>query len=1023
MLDPFRRIASACRSFRRVSGWLLVLATVPWSALAQISPPTLADGTLNVAYAPVPFAASGATTWSWAPQAGWILPPGLSLNVAGVLAGTPTRGGNFAFRVTANLSAGGSLVQDFTLNVTSPPVTVTSGPTLPVAVIGQAYAAQLTASGGSPFPAPVASYLWLLYDGTPPTGLSLGPDGRITGTPAASVPPGPQADFQVAACDFTYPVPQCGSRAIGIVVDTPMVIGNAPMQPDGVRGTPYPSVAFTVSGGTGPFTWAATGGTLPAGMALDPSGVLTGTPTGTGTFGYTLTVTDAYGVSASKAFTSSIYDPLAIASSASLPTAEQGVPYGFAFARTGGKAGFEWAVAAGALPPELTLASAGGLTGTPIANGTFGFSVGVTDSLAQHATQTVSIEVVPPLSITTASLPGGTVGTAYSQPLATTGGQSPLTWSIAAGSLPPGVSLTGGVISGTPTAAGSFTFTARAVDALGGVATSTLVQNVVPPPAIVPAAFAAAAFVGTPYTVNFATTGMVPPYVFSMPAPSIPPPGMSLSASGSFTGTPTASGSYTFDIRVVDGASATVAGSYTLLVDPAMTITTVSPLPAGFLTVPYNQSLAVAGGTAPFTWTLTASTLPTGLTLSSAGTIGGTPTAAGGFDFTAQVTDTLGQSVTRSMSIPVALPLTVTTLAATSVTATTAVLNAAVNANGYGTSALGIRYAIDPSTVDGGGGAVAPVAPMLASGSDPTAVSAGLTGLTPNTTYYFRASATNASGTVGGSTLSFVTLPPVPTVIAIAPTGGPAAGGTLVTITGTDLGGATAVRFGEASAPGFAVDSPTRITATAPAGSAGTVDVSVTTPGGTGTGAGLFTYAGVATTFSGPTATGSGTASAAMAGGGADCTFTAAGFFSAAPGSDRAPPNVPAKPLAFPHGLFGFVASYCTVGAEVTLTMTYPAPLPAHAEYWKYGPTIGNESPHWYRIPVTISGNTATFTVVDGGLGDDDLAVDGTIVDQGGIALVLAATGVPALGTWGLLLLSLLLLGAFAGGVRRTLGR
>jgi hypothetical protein len=196
--------------------------------------------------------------------------------------------------------------------------------------------------------------------------------------------------------------------------------------------------------------------------------------------------------------------------------------------------------------------------------------------------------------------------------------------------------------------------------------------------------------------VNFATTGMVPPYVFSMPAPSIPPPaGMSLSASGSFTGTPTASGSYTFDIRVVDGASATVAGSYTLLVDPAMTITTVSPLPAGFLTVPYNQSLAVAGGTAPFTWTLTASTLPTGLTLSSAGTIGGTPTAAG-FDFTAQVTDTLGQSVTRlSIDSGCAAVDGVLTLAATSVTATTAVLNAAVNANGYGTSALGIRYAID----------------------------------------------------------------------------------------------------------------------------------------------------------------------------------------------------------------------------------------------------------------------------------------------------------------------------------------
>ena len=82
-----------------------------------------------------------------------------------------------------------------------------------------------------------------------------------------------------------------------------------------------------------------------------------------------------------------------------------------------------------------------------------------------------------------------------------------------------------------------------------------------------------------------------------------------------------------------------------------------------------------------------------------------------------------------------------------------------------------------------------------------------------------------------------------PTVTSIAPTSGPAGGGTSVIITGTNFTGATAVKFGATNATGFTVNSSTQITATSPAGS-GVVDVTVTTPSGTSpTGSGdLFTY-------------------------------------------------------------------------------------------------------------------------------------------------------------------------------------
>ncbi|MBS0582880.1 MAG: IPT/TIG domain-containing protein, partial [Proteobacteria bacterium] len=87
---------------------------------------------------------------------------------------------------------------------------------------------------------------------------------------------------------------------------------------------------------------------------------------------------------------------------------------------------------------------------------------------------------------------------------------------------------------------------------------------------------------------------------------------------------------------------------------------------------------------------------------------------------------------------------------------------------------------------------------------------------------YFRVDVSGNLGTV---------LPP--TVTAVTPSAGPLAGGTSVTITGANLAGITAVKFGATNAASFTVNSATQVTATAPAGSAGTVDVTVTTAGGT----------------------------------------------------------------------------------------------------------------------------------------------------------------------------------------------
>ena len=175
------------------------------------------------------------------------------------------------------------------------------------------------------------------------------------------------------------------------------------------------------------------------------------------------------------------------------------------------------------------------------------------------------------------------------------------------------------------------------------------------------------------------------------------------------------------------------------------------------------------------------------------------------------------------------------------------------------------------------------------------------------------------------------------------------------------------------------------------------------------------------TSLSGPTGSGTGTATATLSLPGT-WSFTAsgnepfdtAGFIPLA-GHAKSPASAPPAGVAFPHGLFDFVLIGGTPGTAATVTITYPAPLASGAVYWKFGPTPEGHhctgdacnEPHWYPFPAQLSGNTATLTIVDGGLGDDDLTENGRIVDQGGPSA--GAVRVPALSGWGLILLSTLL--------------
>jgi len=248
----------------------------------------------------------------------------------------------------------------------------------------------------------------------------------------------------------------------------------------------------------------------------------------------------------------------------------------------------------------------------------------------------------PTLTITPSSLPNGVVGTAYSQALSSDG-RAPLTWEVAAGSLPPGLTLDSrsGVIGGTPTAAGQYTATIVVSDASFPRATGELDLTITIIAELTLDATLEPARVGVAYSDTFAVAGGVAPYTFTVIGL---PAGMTYdAATGTVTGTPL--NPYTalsLQVTVTDSGDPmqTVTRGTVFVVKPPPVVITTSSLANGRVNRWYSQTLSAADGTPPYSWAVVNGLLPHGLELNLAtGVIHGTPDTAGTSTFTIQVSD------------------------------------------------------------------------------------------------------------------------------------------------------------------------------------------------------------------------------------------------------------------------------------------------------------------------------------------------------------------------------------------------
>jgi uncharacterized protein (TIGR03437 family) len=536
------------------------------------------------------------------------------------------------------------------------PLTI-SPKSLPDGALGSSYNAQLTASNGS------GNYQWSVSQGTLPPGLSLGPSsGAITGTPNT----GGTYQFTVTVMDTQTQQSTSAGYTVGI-----LNITNSSPLPNGTTGTPY-SVTFNATDGPpGTYVWFIK--PAPPGLTLDSTtGTLSGTPTTSGTFRFTVGVTDNPppgnasfpSLSTSKVFSLTIQ----AAAPSSLTISPQSLPFGAlssaysAQLTANGSGAYQWSVSQGSLPPGLTLGPATGtITGTASGGGTFPFVVSVTDTRSQatgSAGFTIGI-----LNISNSSpLPSGTTSNAYSVTFnASDGPGGTATWSIVpANTTPPGLTLNGNVLSGNPSMTGAFNFTVTVT--VGGLSVSkAFVLTIGSSLTITNSPTLPAGDVNVPYGYSLAAVGGPSPFFWSVSQGSTPPGLMVFDQTdptqSTLSKTPTATGTFTFTVQVQDKSQDTTTKTFSLTINPALSFTTTS-LPGGTTGTAYAQIIGVTGGTPPYTFSL-ANGSP-GLSIDpKTGLITGSPTAAGAFSPVVTVTDfaSLGLfpgSATKTFSLTIA---------------------------------------------------------------------------------------------------------------------------------------------------------------------------------------------------------------------------------------------------------------------------------------------------------------------------------------------------------------------------------
>lgn len=401
------------------------------------------------------------------------------------------------------------------------------------------------------------------FDVTPASSYTVNNDNSITATTpahaAGSVGVGLVASGGSVATSnaFTYiePTPLAMSPPSGALAQATI-------------GTVY-SQTITATGGIGPYTFTVN--QLPAGLTLDGN-IISGTPTTSGTVSFTVTALDSNHASLQVNYSITVRPaaPVAVAGSATVAANSSSNP--ITPQVSGGTTDFV-TVASG---PAHGTASAVGkmIVYTPTAgySGPDSLTYTATGQGGTSAPATVTINVLSNMNISTPNLPTATVGVAYSHALTASGGSGTYSYSLSSGTLPPGLSIVGSSIVGTPTSPVTVNFTIMATDTYGASASANCTMTVVAPAfSFSPSGGALAeAMSGEDYSAQVTATGGTGALIYNVASGNVPG-GLVLNIStGALTGPldDATEGDYAFSIGVRDQNGETGSANFTLRVKP-----------------------------------------------------------------------------------------------------------------------------------------------------------------------------------------------------------------------------------------------------------------------------------------------------------------------------------------------------------------------------------------------------------------------------------------------------------------------
>src|ERR1700687_4506053 len=566
----------------------LSIVVVPVLAISSSSLP---NSVTNAAYSATLQSSGGAAPITWSVTTG-TLPAGLTLTAGtGVISGTPTTAATSNFTVTAKDSTSPTAQTAVkALSITVVQQLVITHSSLPTGAVNSVYSPTLQSSGGTP------TVSWTVTAGTLPAGLTLNSTtGVISGTPTTAG----TSSVTVQATDSSTPQ-QTPTKQFNIMINPVLSITTTPPMPSGTVGTAYSQTLMTNGGGIAPISWSVTVGARPGGLTLNATtGVISGTPTtATGSpFNFTVKASDSGTPiqTSTKALSISIATaPLSVLTTG-LPDGVVGQSYSGAMLQSaGGNPPVTWSISVGALPAGLALnPNTGAITGSPTAAGTT-FTVMATDSTtptAQTATKQLTIKVNPVLTVTTTSLPGGTVNTPYSATLVSSGGAAPITWTVTTGALPARLSLNAGsgVISGTPTTVATTNFTVTATDSTSPTAQTAakaLSITVSASGLVITTTSLPSGVVTSNYNQTLQSSGGTNPVTWTITTGTLPA-GLTLNAAtGSISGTPTTTGMSAFTVKATDSTAPT---AQTATANLSITVNTAACGTGGSLTLLKGQ--------------------------------------------------------------------------------------------------------------------------------------------------------------------------------------------------------------------------------------------------------------------------------------------------------------------------------------------------------------------------------------------------------------------------------------------------